>query len=271
MPQVSVSDNQKLIDTIAEAFVMRWLHDLQEYSWVDELLDDLIVNDKALAYKYLHAIIERGPLAVIKMAAIGHMQKLFDAPTSSIVQAAMQDAQKSESMRYALAWAFCDGIATDNLAWDQQLTAFAQQMDLAQYCRESADMAWTVCSIETLELKIAAGPCAWQDRKDLAFELISTEENNRIKISGNVSRQDICHWHDDLKKVHAAVNGASLLSIGLSPHATVHIAIGKTGAMFVKVYFWINNCLMPERVDLEVDQSYLNQFLASLKSAIESE
>ena len=35
MPQVSVSDDQNLIDTIAEAFVMRWLHDLEEYSWVD--------------------------------------------------------------------------------------------------------------------------------------------------------------------------------------------------------------------------------------------
>ena len=271
MPQVSVSDDQNLIDTIAEAFVMRWLHDLEEYSWVDELLYDLVVNDKPLAYKYLTAIIERGPYAVIKMAAISHMQKLFDAPTSLIVQAAMQDAQKSESMRYALAWAFCDGIATDNLAWDQQLTAFAQQMDLAQYCRESVDMAWTVCSIETFELKLAADPRAYNDQKDLAFELISKDENNRIKISGNVPRQDICHWHDELKKVHAAINGSSLFKIGLSPHATVHIAISKTGTMFVKVYFWINKCLMPERVDLEVDQSYLNQFLASLKAAIESE
>jgi hypothetical protein len=75
-------------------------------------------------------------------------------------------------------------------------------------------------------------------------------------------------WRSELRKLYENVGGTHRFKLGASTCVGIFIEVKKAGLTVIRVNFWIDNFLMPQMMDLNLDQTYLGQFIKDLDLVI---
>ncbi|MBS2005417.1 MAG: hypothetical protein JST01_00155 [Cyanobacteria bacterium SZAS TMP-1] len=266
-----MSSKPNIETSIVEAFILCVEHNLEAYDWALIDLETMCENDPMRGYQCIVKIAQSGSPSVASRLGTGYLKYLVEKSWDKIAEPLLEDAQASESMRYALSSVMAFGLYSGDSAFNERLQEFWERWNLREYylrlCEiSSGDLAETA---KGFELKL--GDLILRFRKEahlpshtFDFEALDITPGGKVRISGKIDLEEIAQWRDDLRNIFNKVAGTCSIRMGADSRLMIVIDIKKAGSMAVRVNYWVNNFILQQMVDLEMDQSFLRPVLEQL-------
>jgi hypothetical protein len=270
-----------LESTLAEALVRLYENQLEDYDWAWHDLRALCEEDPIRGYDCVAKAAESPYPRVAAALGAGILEELIENSAAQILDRLLEDAEKSENLRYALSSAMAFSHLTGNEERDEQLNNFYKRWNLRDYyerlCNDSNFGTTTRDQIhesklgevvlhfyteprgESQRIRFAA---KYDDCADIS------ETAGKIRILGQIELNELINWRSELWKLYENVGGIHRFKLGANTCLGVFIEVKKTGLTVIRVNFWIDNFLMPQMMDLDLDQTYLGQFINDLDLVI---
>ncbi len=270
-----------LESTLAEALVRLYENQLKDYDWAWHDLRALCEEDPIRAYECIVKAAESPYPNVAAALGAGFLEELIEDSAAQILDRLLKDAEKSENLRYALANAMAFSHLTGSEERDKQLENFWERWNLrAYYERLCNDSNFGTAKSEQIHesklgkviLRFFTEPTGESQRIRFAAEYDDcadiSETAGKIRILGQIELSKLMKWRSDLWKLYENVGGTHRFKLGASTCLGIFIEEKNTGLTVIRVNFWIDNFLMPQMMDLDLDQTYLGQFIKDLDLVI---
>lgn len=260
-------------EALAAAFVLRYDNNLIDYDWASSAFERLRCCDPKGAYECMLNILSSASLTTFSTLGATQLKPLLEASARDVLDYVLFDVQSNEPLRYSLASAMAFGLYTGNSLFDEELLNVWTSLSLRNYYLDLCKHTAAERDYGELQLRLGSLFMSFQSGKDfrgrgLFFDSFTEGEEKPIRVFGLVALQRIKEWRADLERIYMDVSGKTILSLGHRSRLTLELEILKTGIVDVSGNFWINSCLMPQLIDLELDQTHLKEILDKLNNAI---
>jgi hypothetical protein len=261
--------------SLIEAFILCVEHRLESYDWALDDLQVLCENDPARGYRCIVKIAQAGTPGVASRLGIGFLKDLIEKSGDKIVGALLEDAQTAEALRYALSSAMAFGVYSGSSALDEQLAEFWERWNLREYYLKLCEISRDDLVETARGFEARLGDLILRFRQDHSspkqifdFEALDITPAGKVRIVGAIDYKEIVQWRRDLREIYQNVQGTCGVKIGSGNHLVIVIDIQELGLMLVRVNYWVNDCLLPQKLEIELAQTFLPPFLEQLEQIL---